>query len=149
MRPSVIAMMGLPRSGKSTIVKRLREELGAPVVHRDSIRLALHGQRYQGLAEDFVKGISIVMLRSLIMVGHPVVIVDETNFSKAARNALRSADWDLYFYEVDTHPDVCKQRAIATGQDDLIPVIDGMMARYEPLGIADMTIEDFYAERQI
>lgn len=34
---------------------------------------------------------------------------------------------------VDTPAHVCKERAILTGQDYLLPVIDEMAARYEPL----------------
>lgn len=128
-----IAMMGLPRSGKSTIVRNLRTKYGAPVVHRDSLRLALHGQRFKQEAEGFVKAIADVMLKSLFLVGHEVVIVDETNFSRSARDRLKSPDWKTVFYEVDTDPEICKKRALATGQPDLLPVIDSMMARYDPL----------------
>lgn len=127
-------MVGLPRSGKSTIVAKLRDTLGAPVVRRDDIRLALHGQRYQALAEPFIKAISLVMIRSLFLSGHQTVICDETNYSRAARDFNKSPDWHTVFYEVMTDPETCKQRADATGQIDLKPVIDQMFNRYEPLG---------------
>jgi predicted kinase len=129
----VIAMVGLPRSGKSTIVKQLSKELCAPVVRRDDIRLALHGRRYESLAEEFIKAISDVMLRSLILSGHKTIIVDETNYSRAARERLKGPDRNVVFYEVPTPPEVCKERAIATGQHDLLDVIDDMWARREPL----------------
>lgn len=132
-KPIVIATVGLPRSGKSTILTKLANRLKAPIVCRDSIRMALHGQRYQSLAEPFVKAISLIMVRSLIFRGHLVVLVDETNYSKAARAELLSPWWDLLFLEVPTDPETCKERARATGQDDLIPVIDEMWGRYEPL----------------
>jgi predicted kinase len=130
----VIAMVGLPRSGKSTIVKQLSKDLGAPIVRRDDIRLALHGQRYEQLAEEFVKAISDVMLRSLILSGHKVIIVDETNYSRAARERLKGPDRDVVFYEVPTPPEVCIERAIKTNQADLIGVIQDMWDRREPLG---------------
>lgn len=132
--PLLIAMMGLPRSGKSTIVKQLSSDLHAPIVRRDDIRLALHGQRYQILSEPFVKAISGVMVRSLFLSGHGVVICDETNYSREARNFLKDSGWRTLFYEVKTSPEVCKERAILTNQRDLIPVIDEMYARYVPLG---------------
>ena len=68
------------------------------------------------------------------MSGSEVVIVDETNISRAARDSLKSPSWDTVFCEVTTSPDVCKDRAVVTGQLDLIPVIDEMWARYQPLG---------------
>ena len=133
-KPLLICMMGLPRSGKTTIVKELMLKHSAPVVRRDDIRLALHNQRYQAKAEPFIKAISDVMIRSLFLSGHEVVICDETNYSRVARDYHKSDDWRTVFYEMPTSPEVCKQRAVATGQPDLIPVIDGMWARREPLG---------------
>lgn len=133
-KPVLICMMGLPRSGKSTIVGKLRKELGAPIVRRDAIRLALHGQRFKAEAEPMVKSLSLYMIRALFLSGHELVICDETNYSRAARNSLRDPQWDTVFYPVLTSPDICKERAISTGQPDLIPVIDGMFKRYEPLG---------------
>lgn len=133
-KPQLIAMMGLPRSGKSTIVKYLRNELSAPVVCRDAIRLALYGERYRKEGEPMVKAMSVYMIKALFLSGHPVVICDETNYSRAARDAVRSDDWDTAFYEVNTDPEECKRRAVATDQPDLVPVIDEMFDRYEPLG---------------
>lgn len=111
--------------------------MGAPVVRRDAIRLALHGQRYEAAAEPMVKAMSIYMIRSLFTAGHEIVICDETNYSQAARDALKDDKWRTLFYEVKTSPEVCKERAVATDQADLIPVIDQMYARYEPLGPND------------
>lgn len=132
-KPLLIAMMGLPRSGKSTIVRDLQKRFGAPVVRRDAIRLALHGERYLFDAEPMVKTLSLYMIRSLFIAEHTVVICDETNYSSAARHALQSEDWRTKFYEVKTSPEVCKQRAILTDQPDLLPVIDEMYGRYEAL----------------
>ena len=132
-KPLLIAFMGLPRSGKSTIAAQLSKELGAPIVRRDAIRLALHGQRFKTEAEPMVKAMSLYMIRSLFLAGHMVVICDETNYSRAARDSIHADYWDTQFYPVTTSPEVCKARAIATGQPDLVPVIDRMWARYEPL----------------
>lgn len=139
----LIAMVGLPRSGKSTISGRLSKELGAPIVRRDAIRLALHGQRYVVEAEPMVKAMSLYMIRSLFLAGHEVVICDETNYSQEARRSLRDPSWNTVFYTVGTPPDVCKERAMATGQPDLVKVIDEMWARWDPLTEFD---ERFLAE---
>ena len=134
MKPLLICMVGLPRSGKTTIVKELMTKHNAPVVRRDDIRLALHGQRYAAPAEPFIKAISDVMIRSLFLSGHDIVICDETNYSRAARDYHKSDKWRTVFYEVKTTPEICQDRALATGQPDLIPVIEAMFNRYEPLG---------------
>lgn len=145
MIPTLLSLLGLPRSGKSTITARLRRELGAPVVNADSIRLALHGQRYHPLAESFVFAIRECMVRSLFLAGHDLVIYDETNFSRATRDRMKSKDWDNVYLVVDTSPEICKERAIATEQPDLIPVIDSMAARYEPLGEDEKCITEEWA----
>lgn len=132
-KPSLLSLHGLPRSGKSTLTAKLRSYYGAPVVNADAVRLAMHGQRYAALAEPMVFAIRQIMVRALFGAGHPLVIYDETNYSRAARDKMRSDEWDTYYIEVDTPPDVCKERAIATGQPDLIPVIDRMWDRHEPL----------------
>jgi predicted kinase len=141
-KPVLLCMYGLPRSGKTTLCQKLRKAKGVPVVNRDTIRLALHGHNYLGKAEPFVKAISNVMVEALFLYGYKLVVVDETCFSQAARDALKSDRWDTYFYEVPTSPDVCKERAIATDQAYLLPVIDEMWARREPLGTKDNAVND-------
>lgn len=145
-KPLLIAMMGLPHSGKSTEVSYLQGELGAPIVRKDSIRLALHGNAYIGLAEPFVRAISLVMVRSLFLAGHTIVIADETHYSRAARDFMRDGDkdWETEFHHINTAPEICKERAIKTDQAYLLPVIDEMVGRYEPL----MADENIYVPRE-
>lgn len=130
----LIAMHGLPRSGKSTVARELRIRLGAPVVSGDAIRLALHGQRYAADAEPMVRALKLIMIKALFGAGHEIVISDDTHFSYAAREFVRSDDWETEFFEVNTDVETCIERAIQTGQPDLIPVIRMMAVRWEPLG---------------
>jgi len=115
-------MVGLPRSGKSTIVKAL----GCPIVNPDSIRLALHGQRYQAEAEPMVWAIAKYMVKSLFLAGHETVVLDATNLTQVRREEWISHSWKREFVIVDTPAEVCKERAIATGMPDLVDVIDRM-----------------------
>ena len=131
--PTLIVMVGLPRSGKSTAVRELSKRHNAPIVKKDDIRLALHGHVYEKNAEPFVRAISKVMVQSLFLSGHEVVIADETHYSKEARDFIRDGPWATVFYEVPTPPEVCHARADATGHVWLHPVIDQMWARREPL----------------
>jgi len=89
-----------------------------------------------------VKAMSLYMIRSLFLANHDVVLCDETNFSIAARAALRDDNWETVFYPVLTNRDTCIERAIATQQPDLAPVIDEMWKRYEPLGYSDQVVFD-------
>lgn len=132
-KPLLIAMVGLPRSGKSTIAAQLRNLYGYPVVSRDALRLVMHGQRYAIEAEPMVKAVSRYMIGALFGAGHMTVLCDETNYSQAAREALQDDKWRVEFYEVTTSKEVCQERALATNQADLVPVIEAMAARYEPL----------------
>lgn len=139
---TLIAMVGLPRSGKSTIVRELTRRYHAPIVKKDDIRLALHGQRYEALAEPFVQAIAITMIRSLFLSGHQTVIADETHYSKYARQAVSNGPWQTVFYLVNTSPKTCIERAHMTGQPDLEPVIERMAARFEPLTAEERRYED-------
>lgn len=133
VKPLLIATVGFPRSGKSTWAK----EQGHPVVNPDSIRLALHGQRFVAEAEPFVWAIAKVMVRALFIVGHPVVVLDATNVTKKRRDEWKSDEWRTQFHVVDTPAEVCRQRALY--QPELLPVIDRMSAEYEPLDATEVT----------
>lgn len=132
--PVLIGMCGLPRSGKSTRAAALTQEyaakgLAVPVVNPDSIRLALHGQRYQQLAEPFVWAIAQVMVRALFLAGHKAVILDATNISRRRREMWLSPDWHVEWYVLDVPMSVCVERA---GSDlELAGVIRRMAAGVE------------------
>lgn len=130
---TLLCMHGLPRSGKSTIARELSKDLRAPIVNQDAIRLALHGHAYESVAEPMVKVLADYMIRALFGAGHDIVICDETHYSRAARDHRKRGPWRTVFYEVPTSIEVCRERAIATNQAYLLPVLDEMRARHQPL----------------
>ncbi len=125
----LICTVGLPKSGKTTWAKRQ----GYPIVCPDSIRLALHGQRFAAQAEPFVWAIAKLMVRSLFLAGNKIVILDATNNTLARRDEWRHPDWSLYFKVIATSVDECIKRAKAEGDEQIIPVIDRQDAEHQPL----------------
>ena len=133
----VILMMGLPRSGKSTRAGELKIKHGWPIVNRDSIRLALHGQRYAKEAEGMVKTIALVMVNALLLAGNKTIIVDETSIKKATREFWGSGKyghpWITEVLHIDTSMEVCLERAAETDDTRIVPVIESMARDLEPL----------------
>lgn len=120
-------MVGLPRSGKSTLANEMSKELGYPIVCPDDIRLALHGQAFVPEAEPMVWAIAKVMVASLFR-RHDDVILDSCMVTKARRD-----EWKKYkrkFYVVDTDIGICLDRG-----PELQEVIDKMYSEWE-------TVED-------
>lgn len=123
----LILTVGIPRSGKSTWAR----QQNMPIVNPDSIRLALHGQRFQALAEPLVWSIATIMVRALFLSGHTKVIVDATHTTKNRREFWKDKQWRSVFKVFDTQKEECLRRA--EGDIDIIPVIKRMSAKYEPL----------------
>ena len=131
MKRKLIMTIGLPRSGKSTWAERQR----LPIVNPDSIRLAMHGQRFCAKAEPFVWATAFIMTEALFNAGHMIVIMDATNTNAGRRKEWEyrfpEDEYDIIWQKFDTPKDVCIQRAIDTGQEDLIPIIEKMALELE------------------
>jgi predicted kinase len=128
--PTLILTVGLPRSGKTTWARAQ----GHPIVNPDAIRLALHGQRFEPLAEPFVWAIARVMVRSLFLAGHPVVLVDATNTTRKRRDEWQDPAWRREFMTLGLAADGCIRRARDAGDEAIVPVIERMAAAFEPVG---------------
>jgi len=118
----LLMTIGLPRSGKSTWCKKQRY----PIVNPDSIRRALHGQAFIKEAESIVWSIALYMVRALFLAGHNKVILDATNLDYFRRKEWFREDCSLEYYLFNTKAEICKERAIANNQSELIEVIDRM-----------------------
>ncbi len=151
---TLILTVGLPRSGKSTWAREyVSNRPNAVIVNPDSVRLALHGQRYSAIAEDFVWATVKLMVRHNFMVGHSTVILDATNTTRKARDVWKSPKpmepafhpglgWKVLYKVFDTHKENCIDRARCSNMPDLIEVIERMYAQWEPLGPQDKLLEE-------
>ncbi len=134
----LILTMGLPRSGKSTWAKKQKY----PIVNPDSIRYALHGQRFQTLAEPMVWAIAKIMVRSLFLAGHETVIVDATHMTVKRRDFWLDDKWKVKVKEILTVAETCIERATNEKDDIITPVIDRMNLERERLTDDEVRYED-------
>lgn len=127
----LILMMGLPRSGKSTIARTL----GHPIVSPDAIRMVMYGQPLLVEREPEVWREASFMVDVLFQAGHETVVLDATNVTRHNRNFWLSHEdygaqgpgkWENHILIVSTPVEVCLDRARALGQDYLLPVIEAM-----------------------
>jgi predicted kinase len=128
-KPTLVLTIGLPRSGKSSWAVRT----GFPVVNPDSIRYALHGQRFLWEAEPMVWTMARYMVRSLFLTGHRIVILDATNIKVHRREEWQSEQWETYYKQFKTPAEECIRRALALEDQYIVPIIERMAAEFEPL----------------
>ena len=119
---TLIMLMGLPRSGKSTWSKNQ----GWPIVNPDSIRLALHTKSFIQEAEPMVWCIAKYMVKALFYAGHNKVILDATNLTKKRRDFWIDDNWECDLLYFSTTKVICIARAINDKREDLIPIIEKM-----------------------
>ena len=139
-------LIGLPRSGKSTFAQKwLNQEIDIvdnslfitksknfmthriytprTIVCADDIRLSL-GHRWNGHIEPFVNAIKLTMIKTLLY-KHDV-LVDGTHTTTKSILELLNIDRDALPFVIYTNPQICKQRAKETNQEDLYSIIDRM-----------------------
>jgi predicted kinase len=84
--PLLVAMAGLPGTGKSTVARRLAAALGGAVIDKDAVRHALFGEawtEYSTAQDDFVLTLMLAAAERLIEAQHcPVVFLDGRTFSR-------------------------------------------------------------------
>jgi predicted kinase len=134
---TLILLVGLPRSGKTTWAK----EQEFPIVNPDSIRLAIHRQRFIDLAEPFVWAVAKTMVRALFLAGHDTVILDACNTTRKRRDEWKSDDWQTRFVQISTSEGTCIERANEIGDSQIVPVIERMNAQYEALEVDELAYD--------
>ncbi len=128
-QPILILTVGLPYSGKT----RWARLQGLPIVCPDSIRVAMHGQRFASAAEPFVWVFAKMMVRALFLAGHDRVIVDACNNTVKRRHEWKSANWQRQYQYFKAPFEVCLERAEAVQDFDVRESIMRMAAAHEGL----------------
>lgn len=135
--PKLYMLVGYPRSGKSTYAKQLRKSTGAVIVNPDTVRLALHGKKFEQLAEDRVWANVRLTVRALLMLDHDV-IADATNLTRERRRSWFQAT-DLCpnvvteYHVLQMAAEDCIARARAENDDNMVSVIERMQKSAEPV----------------
>jgi predicted kinase len=124
----IVLMVGLPRSGKTTIAQELIKHVDAAIVCPDAIRRSLHGRSFYRSAERLVWAAAHLMMDSLFEAGHSVVIVDACNINQKRRDEWKRLGCERYVIELVTPKETCLAR---TEEPHLIDAIKRMAGNYE------------------
>lgn len=115
MNPELVAMVGLPRSGKSTYVDDMLSNFD--IICADDIRLAM-GTQFEPKLEPFVWAIHDTMLRAM-MIRKRNIVLDETNTSikriDKYYSFCKEYKYNLKLLYINTPINVCLTRNIGEG----------------------------------
>lgn len=126
---TLVMMVGLPRSGKTTAA----QTLSSPIVSPDAIRISLHGRRFYAETEAFVWALARVMVASLFRAGHDRVILDACNHTRKRRQEWKSDLWSRSYVVTGTKKETCMATARESGDEEIMPIIAQMAADFEPV----------------
>ena len=130
LKRTLVLMVGLPYSGKTTAALKL----GLPIVSPDAIRLSIHGERFLAQAELLVWPLAVLMVLALFEAGHTHVVIDATNNTLKRRRFWADADdWAIQYSIIDTPEKLCVQRAQQADDLDIVPIIARMASGHEPV----------------
>ncbi len=124
---TLIGLVGLPYSGKSTKAKTL----GAPIVCPDAIRLAMHGQRFAPEAEGMVWSIAKIMVRALFLAGHTHVVLDACNTTEKRRAEWEKGEWNVSWLVVRASFEACRERALEVEDTEILDSIHRMAEAWD------------------
>ena len=110
MRPRIVVLVGLPGSGKSTYLERIR----ATALSSDAVRALLADDPADQSIHARVFATLRYLLRHRLAIGRPVTYIDATNLTRRERRAyiriadLYDCDIEALFFDVPV--EVCQER---------------------------------------
>ena len=126
----LVAMAGLPGTGKSALAARLQERLGAVVLDKDRVRAALFPPRVldYSAAQDGIAMAAVYQAAAAILRADPrrAVVLDGRTF-------LRAGQLDDLLARAASVPHL---EVVAVGCRDAVQVV-GLPGRHPPLGKAE------------
>ena len=152
----LVALAGLPGTGKSTLARLLAKELGALLLDKDEVRSALFGGHvaYTAGQDDFVMDVIYRTAEHAARSGSvPCAVIDGRTYARREQvEALvaysERAGFDLRLIECTCEPDLARERlrqAHELGQHpaaDREPrLYDRLAARAEPLDLPRLTLD--------
>ena len=122
--------VSIPRAGKTTFAQRWKNEgKNRVLVSGDQIRLAVYNQRFSVRGEPMVHAVKQYMLRTLLLEGYDVLF-DDTNTTWKSVQMVFEIDYSARYIIIDCDPVECQRRAMESGQEDLVRVIEKMYPNY-------------------
>lgn len=122
--------VAIPRTGKTTFANKWKKEgENRVLVSGDEIRLAVYGKRFSLRGEPTVSMVKSYMIRTLLQEGYDV-LYDDTNTTWKSIEMIFEIDKNARYIIFPSDPQVSKERAILTHQEDLIIPIDRMYSNY-------------------
>ena len=119
-RPALVALAGLPGTGKSTFARRLAERLPLVVVESDALRRVLFRRRTYSARESARLFAAIHRLIAQLLARGVVVVLDATNLTERHRGRLSRIAGDagakLLVVHVHASEQVVRQRLAGRGK---------------------------------
>lgn len=140
-QPRLYFTIGAQRSGKTTLARKwLHREVHFEhddnfpryLWDSDFLRLELYRQRYCRAGEPMIFAMKHYAIAASLRAGHDVIVAG-THTSRTSIQRILEIDPTAKPILVDTPEEVCLQRAIDTGQTDLLPVISRICRRIEKI----------------
>jgi predicted kinase len=124
-------MCGLPRSGKSTWIKKNRQH--EVILSADDLRYLVYNQRFWQDGEPMLWATHNIILKMLLNQGVDI-IMDETNVTPERRKLIikqaLNVGYDVECIWVTTPKETCLDRAIRLNDDIIQPVIERMAKEF-------------------